>query len=56
VAVKGCRSLGKKDMRFNDATPTIDVDPETYQVKANGVLLRSTPASVLPLAQRYCLF
>jgi urease subunit alpha len=54
--VSNCRNLGKKDMRLNDATPAIEVDPETYHVKADGVLLQSTPATKLPLAQRYCLF
>jgi urease subunit alpha len=56
VAVRGCRSLGKRDMKLNDALPAIRVDPETYTVTADGELLRSTPAAVLPLAQRYFLF
>jgi urease subunit alpha len=56
VAVSGCRGLGKRDMRLNDALPVITVDPERYQVRADGVLLQSTPASTLPLAQRYSLF
>ena len=55
-AVKGCRKLGKKDMKWNDATPEITVDPETYEVRANGELLTCEPAQVLPLAQRYFLF
>ncbi|HVR36420.1 MAG TPA: urease subunit alpha [Methylomirabilota bacterium] len=55
-AVQGCRRLGKKDMRWNDATPRIDVDPETYEVRADGELLVCEPATVLPLAQRYSLF
>ncbi|HVT87661.1 MAG TPA: urease subunit alpha [Tepidisphaeraceae bacterium] len=54
--VRGCRQLTKHDMVLNNATPVIEVDPETYQVKADGVLLTSTPASRLPLAQRYSLF
>jgi urease subunit alpha len=54
--IKGCRNLGKKDMRLNDATPKMKVDAETYEVRADGVLLQSSPATVLPLAQRYCLF
>ncbi|MDB5294795.1 MAG: ureC [Phycisphaerales bacterium] len=56
TAVKGCRSIGKKDMRLNDATPAITVDPETYEVTADGVPLTCEPAKVLPLAQRYSLF
>jgi urease subunit alpha len=56
AAVRGCRNLGKRDMRLNDALPTITVDPERYEVRADGVLLRSTPARSLPLAQRYSLF
>ena len=56
VAVRGCRALGKRDMKLNDATPAIRVDPETYIVTADDEVLRSDPASVLPLAQRYFLF
>ncbi len=56
VAVKGTRRLTKKDLRLNDATPRIEVDPETYQVRADGELLTCEPASVLPMAQRYFLF
>ena len=56
VPVSGCRNLGKKDMKWNDATPRITVDPETYEVRADGELLICEPASVLPLAQRYFLF
>ncbi|MDB6015784.1 MAG: ureC [Pedosphaera sp.] len=55
-AVRGCRNIGKKDMKWNDATPGITVDPETYEVKADGELLVCEPAKVLPLAQRYSLF
>jgi urease subunit alpha len=54
--VKGCRGIGKKDMKLNDATPKIEVDPETYKVTADGVHLTCAPAKVLPLAQRYFLF
>ncbi|HUI27639.1 MAG TPA: urease subunit alpha [Candidatus Kryptonia bacterium] len=54
--VKNCRSIGKRDMVLNDALPTIEVDPETYEVRADGELLRCAPAAVLPLAQRYFLF
>lgn len=56
VPVKRCREIGKKDMIHNSATPKIEVDPETYEVKADGELLTCEPASVLPLAQRYFLF
>ena len=56
VAVKNTRKIGKKDMKLNDATPKIDVDPETYAVRADGELLVCEPARELPLAQRYFLF
>jgi urease alpha subunit len=56
VAVKGCRSVGKKDMRLNDAMPNVTVDPETYAVHADGKLLTCEPATELPLAQLYHLF
>lgn len=56
VAVEGCRGIGKRDMRLNDATPRIEVHPETYEVRADGVLLTCEPARELPLAQRYFLF
>jgi len=55
-AVRGCRGLGKRHMKLNDALPRIEVDPETYEVRADGVLLRSAPAERLALAQRYFLF
>jgi urease subunit alpha len=48
--------LTKKDLRLNDATPRIEVDPETYQVRADGELLTCEAATVLPMAQRYFLF
>jgi urease subunit alpha len=56
AAVSGCRTLGKRDLRLNDALPRIEVDPETYEVRADGELLVCDPADVLPLAQRYFLF
>jgi urease subunit alpha len=56
VAVKNTRKIGKKDMKLNDLTPRMEVDPETYAVRADGELLVCEPASVLPLAQRYFLF
>ncbi|HYP17503.1 MAG TPA: urease subunit alpha [Opitutus sp.] len=55
-AVKSCRKIGKKDMVLNDALPKIEVDPETYTVKADGRVLTCEPAKVLPMAQRYFLF
>jgi urease subunit alpha len=56
VAVENTRKLGKRDMVHNDATPAITVDPETYEVTADGELLTCAPADVLPMAQRYFLF
>ena len=56
VAVRNCRGLGKRDMKLNDALPRIEVDPETYEVRADGELMTCEPATVLPLAQRYFLF
>jgi len=54
--VRGCRTLGKKDLLHNQALPHIEVNPETYVVKADGQVLTCEPARVLPLAQRYFLF
>ncbi|MBK8174700.1 MAG: urease subunit alpha [Rhodospirillales bacterium] len=56
LAVGGTRQLSKKDMVLNNATPAIEVDPETYEVRADGALLICEPATVLPMAQRYFLF
>ena len=56
LAVSGTRTVKKSDMVLNGAAPHIEVDPETYEVRADGVLLTCEPASVLPLAQRYFLF
>ncbi len=56
VTVRNTRKIGKQDMIHNHYTPRIEVDPETYQVKADGKLLACEPAKVLPLAQRYFLF
>ena len=56
AAVRGCRSVGKRDMKLNDALPEIRVDPETYVVTADGEELRAEAAEVVPLAQRYFLF
>ncbi len=54
--VRNCRRIGKKDMIHNNATPNIEVDPETYEVRVDGTLITCEPARVLPLAQRYFLF
>ena len=56
VAVRNCRSLTKRDMKLNDALPKLEIDAETYEVRADGELLTCEPARVLPLAQRYALF
>jgi urease subunit alpha len=56
VAVGGIRKLTKKDMKLNDLLPQIEVNPETYEVRADGELLTCEPATVLPMAQRYFLF
>ena len=56
VAVSNTRKVGKKDLLFNESCPDIEIDPETYIVKADGDLLECEPLSVLPLAQRYFLF
>lgn len=56
AVVKGCRGVQKTDLIHNDYLPEIEVDPQTYQVKADGQLLWCEPADVLPMAQRYFLF
>ena len=56
AVVKGCRDVQKTDLIHNGYLPSIEVDPQTYQVKADGVLLWCEPADVLPMAQRYFLF
>jgi urease subunit alpha len=57
VAVRNTRGgISKKSMIHNDATPHMEVDPETYEVRADGELLTCEPATVLPMAQRYFLF
>jgi urease subunit alpha len=55
-AVHSCRHVTKRDMLWNNYLPKIEVDPDTYTVKADGRELRCEPASVLPMAQRYFLF
>jgi urease subunit alpha len=54
--VRNCRKIGKKNMIHNAAVPHIEVDPETYEVRADGELLTCEPARELPLSQRYFLF
>lgn len=56
LAVKNCRHIGKKDMLYNDATPDIQIDPETYQVKVDGKLATINAATSVSLARRYNLF
>jgi urease subunit alpha len=56
VAVRGTRAIGKRDLLLNDYLPQIEVDAQTYEVRADGQLLTCEPARVLPLAQRYFLF
>ena len=56
VAVKGTRNIGKSDLLLNSATPEIEVNPETYEVRADGELLTCEPAKELPMAQRYFLY
>lgn len=56
IATVGNRQISKRDMKHNDLQPQIQVDPETYEVRANGELLTCEPAEVLPMAQRYFLF
>jgi len=55
-AVRGCRTVRKADLKLNDAMPNVEVNPETYEVRADGELLQCDPVEVLPLAQRYFLF
>ncbi len=55
-AVKNCRTIGKRDMIHNDATPRIEVNPETYEVRVDGEHITCEPAKELPMTQRYFLF
>jgi urease subunit alpha len=55
-AVKNIRGIGKRHMLHNDYAPQMDVDAQTYAVRADGQLLTCEPASELPMAQRYFLF
>ena len=56
IPVRNTRDIGKRDLKLNDALPKVEVNPETYEVRADGELLTCEPASVLPMAQRYFLF
>ena len=56
VAVKNCRTIGKKDMVYNDVTPKIEIDPETYEVKVNGEIATVDPATKISLARLYSLY
>ena len=56
VAIEDTRHVTKRDLKLNDALPSVEVHPETYEVRADGVLLTCEPAEVLPMAQRYFLF
>lgn len=55
-AVKGCRTVGKKDMKHNDIMPKMKVDPESYRVEADGMHCTAEPAEKLPLSSGYFLF
>jgi urease subunit alpha len=55
-AVRGIRTVCKKDMIHNGLTPKLEVDPQTYEVRVDGVVITCEPADVLPMAQRYFLF
>ena len=55
-AVRGCRNVKKQDMKWNDVTPKMKVDPESYEVTADGVLMDCPPAQRLPLGRVYNLF
>lgn len=56
AAVRDTRTVSKRDLIHNNALPKIQVDPQTYEVRADGALLTCEPAAILPLAQRYFLF
>ena len=56
LPVKNIRKISKKDMVLNDYCPNIEVNPETYEVKADGELITCEPAKILPLAQRYFMY
>jgi urease subunit alpha len=56
LPVKNCRNISKKDLIHNDTTPQIDVNPENYEVRVDGLIITCEPLAVLPMAQRYFLF
>jgi urease subunit alpha len=56
LPVKNCRNVSKKYLIHNDKTPKINVNPETYEVKVDGIAITCQPVDVVPLAQRYFLF
>ena len=56
VPVKNCRKIGKKDMVYNDATPKIEIDPETYEVKVDGEIATVDPAKEVSLSRLYSLY
>ncbi|MEO8934848.1 MAG: urease subunit alpha, partial [Xanthomarina sp.] len=56
LAVKGCRTVGKKDMIHNNAVPNIEINPENYEVTVDGKIITSEPLDIVPLGQRYFLF
>jgi urease len=55
-AVKNCRNIGKRDMKFHDSRPKMNVDPETYRVEADGMVCEAEPAETLPLTQGYFVY
>lgn len=55
-AVRNCRNIGKKDMKYNDAQPKMKVDPERYTVEADGMVCTAEPSDVLPLTQEYFVY
>jgi urease len=55
-AVKNCRSIGKRDMKFNDVRPKMKVDPETYRVEADGMHCTAEPSEEVPLTQAYFVY
>ena len=56
LAVQNTRQIGKSDLKLNTATPQVEVNPETYEVRADGELLTCQPAETVPMAQRYFLY
>lgn len=55
-AVKNCRNIGKRDMKFNDTKPKMKVDPERYTVEADGMVCTAEPSETLPLTQAYFVY